>query len=43
MATTQRLETLFSRCDKSGRGWIELEEFKLICQDMGITKVTESA
>ena len=34
-----RLEALFSRCDTSGRGWIELEEFKLICQDMGISKV----
>ena len=34
-----RLEALFSRCDTSGRGWIELDEFKLICQDMGIGKV----
>ena len=34
-----RLEALFSRCDTSGRGWIELDEFKLICQDMGISKV----
>ena len=34
-----RLEALFSRCDTSGRGWIELEEFKLICQDMGISQV----
>ena len=34
-----RLEALFSRCDTSGRGWIELDEFKLICQDMGISMV----
>ena len=37
-----RLEALFSRCDTSGRGWIELDEFKLICQDMGIGKVRGS-
>ena len=37
-----RLEALFGRCDPSGRGWIELEEFKLICQDMGISKVRQS-
>ena len=37
MAT--RLEILFSKCDTSGRGWIEVEEFKQICQDLGISKV----
>lgn len=34
-----RLEMLFSRCDTSGRGWIEVDEFKQICTDMGISKV----
>ena len=37
-----RLEMLFSRCDTSGRGWIEVEEFKQICNDMGISKVKGS-
>ena len=34
------LEVLFTRCDKAGRGWLELEEFKQICQEMGISTVS---
>ena len=37
-----RLEALFSRCDIRGRGWIEIEEFKQICTDMGISMVQHS-
>ena len=38
-----RLEALFSRCDIRGRGWIEIEEFKQICTDMGISMVQHNS
>ena len=35
----ERLQALFSKCDRRGLGWVELDEFKEICMEIGISKV----
>ena len=39
MANTLRLEQLFSRCDTSGSGLIDSDDFQDLCAGFGIEEV----